>query len=273
MRIKNLIEKTPLAKIFRKLKHEVNFAKKMFSNTPFGFKFSGYESMQDGNFESTEVHLIQQHLKSADILIDVGANFGYYTCLGCAMKVKVVAFEPLPENLDYLFANLKANSWENDVEVFPLGLADKSGLADFFGASTGASLLSGWAGVSDCFKRTIALSTLDTILQSRFNNKKVVIKIDVEGAEFKVLCGASRLLTQDPKPVWLVEITLDEHRSKGQPNPDFLKTFELFWENGYEAFEVSTQRRLLSRSQIEDYFYSRTRPDWEIGNYLFISGK
>jgi hypothetical protein len=40
----------------------------------------------------------------------------------------------------------------------------------------------------------------------------------------------------DPKPVWMVEISITEHQPAGiKINPDLLSTFRIFWANGYEA--------------------------------------
>lgn len=103
---------------------------------------------------------------------------------------------------------------------------------------------------SRSFRQTIPLSTLDILLGDRFAGKRMVIKMDVEGAEYGALLGASRALHAVPRPTWLVEITLFEHRQGGR-NPDFVKTFELFWNLGYTACTVGPQTRELSPSQIE----------------------
>ena len=58
-------------------------------------------------------------------------------------------------------------------EVYPLGLSDKYGLVNLYGASgTGASLLSGWAAYSSRFRQTISVTTLDTLLGNRFDGKQ-----------------------------------------------------------------------------------------------------
>jgi FkbM family methyltransferase len=224
--------------------------------------------MEAGTFEQEEKALIEKHLRSADVFVDVGANVGYFTCLACSMNKHVVAVEPLANNLRYLYANLQANGWSEGVEVYPVGLAEKPGLAAFYGAGTGASLLSGWAGASPSFRRTIPLTTLDILLGDRFAGKRMVIKMDVEGAEYGALLGASRILQAVPRPTWLVEITLSEHRQGGR-NPHFVKTFELFWNLGYTACTVGPQTRELSPSQIEKYASTGDQPDWSTGNYVF----
>jgi hypothetical protein len=50
------------------------------------------------------------------------------------------------------------------------------------------------------------LHTLDTSLGQRFDKKRCLIIVDVEGAEYSVLQGASHFLVMTPKPVWIVEL-------------------------------------------------------------------
>lgn len=268
--IKGVIEGTPLSAVYRAVRDELRFSSKEFVKTPLGYKFAGNPAMQTGTFEPEEAVLIRHCLDSAEIFVDIGANAGYFTCLACSMKKRVIAVEPLPDNLRYLYANLHENGWIDGVEIYPVGLAEKPGSAALYGTSTGASLIPGWAGISTSFKRTIPLSTLDILLGHRFHGKKMVIKMDVEGAEYAVLQGAANILQAVPRPTWLVEITLSEHR-QGQDNPYFLETFEQFWKNGYEVREVGGKgSREISRSEIEEYVYTGNKPDWAAGNYLFV---
>lgn len=266
--IKQALEKTLFAGVFRAARDELRFARRTRRVTPFGFRFSGSKPMQDGSFEPDEVRTIQKHFSAADIFVDIGANIGYFSCIACQSGVKTIAFEPIPDNLRYLYDNIWSNNWQEKIEVFPVGLAEKPGLAECYGASTGASLLKGWAGVSSSFKQKIAVSSLDTILGNRLLGKRVVVKMDVEGAEFPALLGARALLESQPKPVWMVEIILSEHRDN-ESNPNFMATFDLFLERNYRVFEIGGSEKELSREEIQEYVKSDTHSGWARGNYLF----
>lgn len=241
--------------------------------TPYGFKLQGSSSvhhrgMQKGTFEKDETVFIRQHLSQSDVIIDVGANIGFYSCLARSLGKQVIAVEPLLRNLNHLYANLIENNW-HDVEVFPVGLSDHPGIAVLYGASsTGASLISNWAGASKRFKRIIALSTLDILLGDRFAGKKLFIKIDVEGVEYPVLLGASRTLTMTPKPTWLIEICLNEFYPTGL-NPNYLSTFELFWQHGYEIRTADQYKRLIQPSDIQRWVKAGSC-DSGVINYVFI---
>jgi tRNA G37 N-methylase Trm5 len=95
--------------------------------TRYGFKLVGNPAMQSGTFEPDETRFLESSLAKADTFVDIGANIGYFSCLARSLGKRVVAVEPLAENLDYLFRNLLLNGFD-DVEVFPLGLAERPGL-------------------------------------------------------------------------------------------------------------------------------------------------
>ncbi len=266
---KKFLDGSLLADIYRYTRDEWVFRHRQFRKTPWGYFFSGRSDMQTGDYEFNEVLLIQKHLETADTFVDVGANIGYFTCFARSMGKYTLAIEPFAGNLHYLYANLKINNWVDDIEVYPIGVSDKLGIMALYGGGTGASLIEGWAGISPNFHSTISLSTLDILLGNRFEGKQLIIKIDVEGAEYKALQGARNILKSTPYPIWLIEITLSEHLP-GEGNPYFLKTFEIFWESGYCVFSVENPNREISKSEIEEYVNTHNQPNWKLGNYLFI---
>ena len=63
------------------------------------------------------------------------------------------------------------------------------------------------------------VNTLDRLLEDRFLDQRLVIKIDVEGNEKALLLGASETLDRKPASAWLVEIGLTENfRRFDQPS-------------------------------------------------------
>ncbi len=239
--------------------------------TPYGFSITGSSSihhkrMQEGTFETDEVKLLISLLADTDVFVDVGANIGYFTCLARSLKKKVVTIEPLAQNLHYLYRNLYGNPGP-DVDIFPVGLSEKPGVARLFGASsTGASLLQKWAGASQRISRLIPISTLDNVLGDRFTGQKLIIKVDVEGVEKAVLSGATKILRMTPRPIWLIEVCLNEFHPTGV-NPDFLATFETFWNLGYEVTLAGPNKRKVSREDVMRWVRTQ-RTDGEGINYL-----
>jgi FkbM family methyltransferase len=248
--IKNWVKRTPAAMaIYRPISWRIHVIKDQWATrywnrthevtTPFGFKLRAgahpaYEQMRLGVFEREETAAILNELQTSDVFVDVGANLGYYTLMARQQGKPVVAFEPQAQNLHCLYSNLIANDWQDGVEVFPLALAETPGILTLYGASgPSASLVKGWAGYSSRFQQSVAVSTLDHILGGRFAGCRLLIKIDVEGAEYGVLRGAVATLSRMPRPAWLVEICLNEYHPSG--NPDFRAIFDIFCDHGYLA--------------------------------------
>ncbi len=219
--------------------------------TPLGFRFGGNRMMEEGRFEEEEVEIAKNHLASADILINVGANIGYYCCIALSLGKKVIAFEPIPLNLFSLYRNITANGW-GDIEIFPLALGNRHGVTTIFGGGTGASLIEGWAGTPTYYSRTVPMNTLDNILGTRLAGMRSFFLIDVEGGERGVLEGAEKQLTLNPKPVWMVEIQTTSHQPSGRDvNPDLQRTFEMFWDHEYEAWTAERKPKMISKEDIE----------------------
>ena len=234
--------------------------------TPFGFKLAGNTSMASGVFEKKEIDLFLKHLERASTCIDIGANIGLYTCLAARHGKHVVAVEPMPSNLKFLFRNLVRNDF-SDVEVFPLALSSRGGILRIFGDGTAASLLPGWAGASEKSYKIVPVTTLDVIVNTRFDGLPLLIKLDVEGFEMEVLKGGQRTLSLNPRPTWLVEIVLNEHFPGGLNNR-YNETFEAFWQYGYHATTADEEQRPVNPNDVSRWA-KQGSADFGSHNYLF----
>ncbi len=205
-----------------------------------GVNHSVNKQMSKGIYEAEEIEVIKKALSKAEIFVDAGANIGLYSCIARSLGKYVVAIEPQPRNLRCLCANLKDNNWQNNAEVWPIGLYSRADLLELYGSSWAtASLIRGWYGQSKC-KRVIPVHTLDAILGDRFGGKKLVIKVDVEGAEYEVLLGAVNTLRMSPRPTWMVEICNEFH--PGDVNPNYQATFDLFKQHGYSMRRIGSSK-------------------------------
>ena len=237
-------------------------------DTPHGFRLAGNKVMNSADFEPAETRFIAAQLARAAVFVDIGANIGFYSCLARKAGAHVIAIEASRDNVECLLFNLVANGWD-DVEVVPVGLADRIGIALLHGGGTGASLLPDWAGASAATGRSIPLTTLDTVMGRRFEHQALLVKVDVEGAELGVVQGATAVLTRQPRPVWLLEICLTEHHPAGL-NPDFERTFEAFWRHGYEATSLLEDgtRRVVTPAHVGRWVANRER-EFGYVSYVF----
>ena len=231
---KPLIEKFPLlAATYRIFRDESDYQQEPIM-TPWNFKLAGSSLMASGAFEPAETTLIRELLTDVDVLINVGANIGYYCCHALSMGKEVIAFEPMPNNIRYLCRNIDLNGWA--CEIFPVALSGKVEIMKMYGGGTGASLVKGWAGSSEDLFTYVPCTTMDLLLNKRMTGKKALVIVDIEGAELWMIQGCSKLLRNDPKPVWFIEIGATEHQPKGvSVNPRFADTFQLMFDAGYTA--------------------------------------
>lgn len=227
-----------------------------------------YQQMREGTFEVEETALIDRFIDSVDVFVDVGANIGYFTCVALQHRKPVLAFEPQPRNVQMLLRNILANHGGSMVEVFPMALSDGPTVLPLFGASgPSASLLAGWAGYSTRYQQLVPATSLDRAVTGRLAGRRALIKIDVEGAEYQVMKGGLETLQLEPRPIWLLEVCLQEFHPSGL-NPDYRSVFDLFWSNGYEAHTATLPPRLVTKDDVARWIANR-RTDWPGFNYLF----
>jgi FkbM family methyltransferase len=142
----------------------------------------------------------------------------------------VHAFEPLPANIERLRHHLKLNHLEHVVRVVPSAISDSpdTTVSFFSGADelgTTASIVKSEGNRKEV---TVANTRLDDYL-SQIKRPVRLMKIDVEGAELKVLRGGQKLL-EVHKPLLVIEVHAFAF-------PDFgtsLEEFRFFLDNcGY----------------------------------------
>ena len=138
----------------------------------------------------------------------------------------------------------------SNVEVFPLGLAGQCGLGRIYGDDSESSFIPGWAQARKARFNLVPLTTLDIIAAYRFKEKRLFIKMDVEGFELDVLAGATDTLGLNPKPTWLVEILLRSEAIPGKINHRFYETFEVFWRQGYQCRMPDSARTEVKQADV-----------------------
>ena len=80
------------------------------------------------------------------------------------------------------------------------------------------------------------------------------------------------MLTNDPKPIWMVEIMTKDHQPSGVDiNPYFTSTFQLFFHNGYQAFSADQNMRPVRMEDVE--LVSKGILELGIYNFLFRESK
>lgn len=228
---------------------------------PEGFQFASYPMMFEPTWEAAERQIISGLLPQSAAFIDVGANHGFYALLAARVGKPVVAIEPDEGNLAILRSNIALN--QADVEVHAAALSDTNGESWVYGDGDMASLLQAWQGVGKHFRQKVATVRLDEAINSRWRGEQLLIKIDVEGAEDRVLAGASATLARVPKPIWLIETY--PRLPTGGPCPAFRKVFETMRAAGYEARLATDLEKIVSEDDVDAW----VRDPLRSSNFLF----
>ena len=175
-----------------------------------------------------EMKLLGLILKNDDRVIDIGGNRGVYAYQFWRRGARVEVFEPNPICYSVLAA------WAADkpnVNVYSVALSDRVGTAnlhipiDGSGSEHDASASIEHIGFAKVRDQLVSLQTLDSY---QFEGVGL-IKIDVEGHEYRVIAGATKTLTSS-RPALLVEI---EQRHIDKP---IQEVFESILVLGYQGF-------------------------------------
>ena len=145
---------------------------------------------------------------STGYFLDLGANIGtsgLYFIKNLAPNLKLLAFEPDPENYKMHRVNIILNDLEDVTDLVNCGLANKESELMFYsnGSNPGAR------GFIE-HKYSAPIATVKVIpLDSYIAEKKIpardvkYIWLDTEGFEAKVLLGAKNLLRENPVPIFM----------------------------------------------------------------------
>jgi len=163
-----------------------------------------------GTYEESESLAFLSEIRDSDICLDVGANVGFYT-LTMARRAScgtVHAFEPVQLNYSLLSTNVLLNHFQN-VTINSFVVGDLVGATPFVVTEDGAfsSMVdTGRNPVNKCV--TLPATTIDHYVDNHRLPRVDCIKVDVEGAEEKVISGAHRLLADQQRRPRLVMLEL-----------------------------------------------------------------
>ncbi|CAB5221598.1 fkbM_fam, methyltransferase, FkbM family [uncultured Caudovirales phage] len=196
------------------------------------------------------------------VMLDIGACHGIYMEPMSEKATKVYAFEPFHENLNVMY---KANKFPN-VEIVPVVLSDKDDRVRLYTCtkngeysigqhtiSNNVADIKDWGHSSDKFN-VVRSYRLDTFVKEQNISNITAIKIDVEGAEDRVLEGARQTL-KDNNAIISIETHVPwDFGSRAQPFVDMLKSVETILRDcGYVFW--TPQREMLTYMDKSMEFY------------------
>jgi FkbM family methyltransferase len=227
-----------------------NFLLIVFNVPKYNYRFFSRVTRKIENFLITDMYIsmtaheedILENFSpmTGDTVIDVGAAFGFYTIISSkrvGLGGKVIAIEAQPDIYEMLNKNIRLNQLTN-VTTLNLAAYSKESKLKIY---SNYSIMTERANNKEKFVEVNA-NTLDTIIQKTGIKEDGInwIKIDVEGAEYEVLRGATSILSQSKDIALLVEIhNLGEGKNMYEPIVHFLNeySFKIDFEKTYESGE------------------------------------
>lgn len=216
------------------------------------------EPLYIGKFEEAETKLLCRLAEPGMKVIDVGANIGIYTILlGKAISPSghLWSIEPFPPVASYLKKNIALNEL-NNITFIDKAVAEHDGMLDFHVFPEGSDVYNSLGAAyrpAEKLKAVrvipVSVTTLDIIADKYGIDKIDILKIDVEGAEERVLKGAERLIRRSQNVQIVMEIYEPSSQQCGCSLDTLVKMLE-GW--GFSMFEISSDGTTIS-SSIADF--------------------
>jgi FkbM family methyltransferase len=163
-----------------------------------------------GAYEKAEIAFFRRHFGKDMTFIDVGANVGLYTAMAMAtpdFRGKIIAVEPHGESRRYLLQTVAANDRTGlgTVVVDPHAASDCTGSLRLFknAGNKGDNRIYADSLLEE--QEAIQGDTLDRICARHGVQSTQFVKIDVQGAEARVVAGATTLLKNSPNCILMTE--------------------------------------------------------------------
>jgi FkbM family methyltransferase len=194
-------------------------------------------------YEPSVTDCLRSILRPGMTFCDVGANLGVFTLFASRLvgpSGRVVAFEPVPDNVEVLRTNLALNQCQN-VLLIEKAVAEKRGHATIhLSALCGCHSL-----VSQPDGATARSLTVETVPLQEVNELSQIdlLKIDVEGTEMAVLRS---LGDRRPKHV-VLEYNAERTRAGGANGAIFIQTLRDLGYTNIESLDAEeTVEKILA---------------------------
>jgi len=196
-----------------------------------------------GTFESYCLPFLRTCAGKGGTVVDVGANIGFYTlesAIAVGSRGRVISIEAAPRHLESLRQNLELNNMKN-VSVVGAAVGDAVGQATLTlprGDNLGMFTLGEVEGEETY---SVTINTIDDLLEKQGVQSVSLVKMDIEGSEFRALRGAAKTF-QKFRPSLLIELNdlaLRRCGSSSQAVRDLLKEMGYRgWRIGRDAVDV-----------------------------------
>lgn len=166
-----------------------------------------------GTHETTTIRHLQesQVLQPGDVVLDIGANIGYFALLEAQLvgtEGRVYALEPVQDSFKRLKNNIARNNLFN-VEAYRIAAGDIDGRATIYVSKkrNRSSLRANPKKEQYTHKEIVPVKKIDNFLLGKIKPK--FVRMDVEGYEYAILDGMIKTMKELDQLVCLIEVHPD----------------------------------------------------------------
>ena len=205
-----------------------------------------------GSYEELESKLVKKEIQKGNVVLDLGANIGYFTLLFAKLvgnEGKVFAFEPEPNNFALLKKNIEINGYKN-ITLENMAISNNVGKIKLYISNIRTGMHRIYPS-HFCTKKFVEVKT--TTLDEYFKNQDFIekisfIKMDVEGSELGILKGMKKIFEKNMKLKLLLEFVPSCIKEYGADPSELLK---LLTDEGFQInYTIDEDQRLESVSNL-----------------------
>lgn len=215
----------------------------------------------DGVYEPEVTKFMEANIRPTDHCLDVGAHFGYYTCIMAklAWRGRVLGVEPDPVTYALLRDNIYANWCESITSAINAAVAAEAGNLKLYRRNTRSGNTSivelNPAAVTALGEPPPTPINVESIpidgLLPRMDGRIDILKIDTEGAEPLVFRGMAETLRANPSLRIIMEWSPGQIKAAGFDVAEFVDEIDTLGLaphliSGLNAVVVSWQQLLLT---------------------------
>jgi len=196
----------------------------------------------NGVYEPFETELVKKEIKKGDVVLDLGANIGYYTLIFAKLvgkRGKVFAFEPDPTNFSLLKKNVEMNGYKN-VELVQKAVSNKTGKIKLYLCEDNKGDHRIYNSHDGRQSIEIEAIRLDDYFKN-YNGAVDFIKMDIQGAEGGAIQGMFNLLKKNNVKI-ITEFWSIGLKRFGIDSEECLK---LLIEFGFKLYEVNEREKKI----------------------------
>lgn len=190
-----------------------------------------------GFHELLATELMNKEIKEGDVIIDVGANIGYYALIFARLvggNGKVFAFEPDPTSFALLKKNVKLNGYKNIV-LIQKAVSDKNGKLKLYLAEDNLGDHRPYDSRDGRQYVEVEAVRLDDYFKD-YERKINFVKMDIQGGEVKALQGMMNLLKKNQEVKVFTEFWPEGLEIAGIKPKDCL---DLLLELGFKLYNIN----------------------------------